>query len=130
MTSIRAALILSLCFGGGTPALAQNVQPYSTSMVECGVILQNLADLGRRGNKDPDLIAQMDATAANFLVAAPKQARKEGVSEPGAHVTALRKEMTGKWDGRFSSIRHFQENIDWIDYCNAFAKAQGVSATN
>ena len=109
-----------------TAGAAESVQPISVSLVECGAIFDEVADLGdRKGRKASD-VDKLRRTASLFRDEAAAQAQAEGIADTGGHVITHSTAMADKWQGRFGSVMLFAENKDWIDYCEALGTDRGL----
>lgn len=126
MIARRLGLALALLTLAG-PSLAQNRQAFSTSMVECSHVLNEIVELGERKGADEAMLGEFRKLLVLFRLNAPEQARREGVSDVDTHIATLADQMERKWDGRLSRIWVVQENKDWFDYCMAFAGHLGLT---
>jgi hypothetical protein len=107
-----------------TPGHAR--QAISVSLVECGAIFDELAQVAHRRGRDLADVWQAEDTAERFRAFAITEARREGVRDVQAHINDTIPVMAQKWTGRFASILLLTENKDWIDYCGALGKDRGV----
>ena len=120
--ALAGIIVLALAPAGA----AQNVQPISVSMIECGAVYDEVAEAGARRGRSEDQIETVSRTASVFREAAIAQAGAEGVADPQAHLLAHAERLRKKWQGRSSRITLVRENRDWIDYCRALGKDRGL----
>jgi len=106
--------------------VAQNVQPISVSLVECGSIFDELAILGEQKGRTGKDVAKMRRAATIFRDEAAVQAGREGIADTSGHVIDTAAKMDEKWQGRFSQVFKFNENKDWITYCEALGRDRGL----
>ncbi|MEO1274329.1 MAG: hypothetical protein AAFV96_02710 [Pseudomonadota bacterium] len=102
----------------------QASQPISTSLMECGAIFDELADIAARRGRSAADIEKADKAAWAFREAALIEAEREGRAAEALDPVGVA--MAKKWDGRFTDVLRLGENKDWIDYCNALGKDRGV----
>lgn len=114
---MRLPLILALVLA--SPA---NAQPFSKSMAECG----GLYGFGRDFVARPDAAALLEDGQAKWINAAIVQAQSEGVSDPVAYVEAAMTAKYQEWSDKGGTVVFTQEFGDWMDYCRAFGRAQGI----
>jgi hypothetical protein len=111
-------------FAGAAPA--QDSQPISTSLVECGAILAHVAlSMADKGRPAAD-IGRAEAAMTAFVDEALVQASHEGVADPRRHIETLGVEMAAKWDDRFADLAKLSENMEWLDYCTALGESRNI----
>lgn len=108
------------------PAMAQQQQPISYSMVECAVIYSVISRSAKARGRDEDTIKRFGQMSANFMEAAAAQAAAEGVEDINAHITDIYKEVSPEWDSKLGSILQLPDTLEWIQYCGALAHSRGI----
>ncbi|MEO1639341.1 MAG: hypothetical protein AAFU41_08865 [Pseudomonadota bacterium] len=112
-------LILCLLVLGG-PATAQ--QAFSKSMAECA----GLMAFGADNVSDPDAVRIFTHGHDAYVGAARAQAAGEGRSDVDHYVDQAKLNKQQEWEDGGVMIVFSEEFGDWIDYCRAFAEAQGI----
>lgn len=108
---------LTLCAGS-----AQAQQAYSKSMAECA----GLFAFGADNVSDRGAVRIFEHGQARWIAAAAVQAQAEGVADPKGTVRAQMRAKQDEWQSGGLLIVLSDEFEDWIDYCRAFADAQGI----
>lgn len=121
--AICTASLAGLALHLAAPVAAQ--QAMSRSMVECSVIYTEVAAFST-ADRHADRRAEARGFARAFAEAALVRAGAEGQPVPADYVEAQQRALQEKWAGRFASVMKFGENREWLSYCNAFGRSQGL----
>lgn len=122
----KAFAALALWLGAALP-LQAGPQAISTSLTECSVIFREAGDLRAQKGKPQEDVDALYRASGNFLKAAVARAEDEGREDPLAWIAGESHRLEVKWQGRFSSISAFKENMEWIAYCRSIAQDRGIS---
>lgn len=120
--SVLMALTLALVPLGDR---AEARQAISVSLTECSAIFGEMTGFTSAGST-PERREKAARMSAAMHSAALREARREGIADPDAHVAHWFARLQDKWDGRFQDITLIGENKDWIDYCRSLGKDRGV----
>lgn len=115
---MRISVIIALFLA--SPA---NAQPFSKSMAECG----GLYAFARAHVESPDAVALLEFGQAKWINAAIVQSQSEGVSDPATYVEATMTAKYQEWTDKGALAVFSEEFGDWMDYCRAFGRAQGIA---
>lgn len=122
---MRPASIVFCAIAAAAPAPVAAQQPYSESLVDCAAIFTTT---NRRfpERAEGEKGRRLQAVGDKLIVAALDQAKKEGVSDPGAHVNELYAAKSAKWDDRSLMFIFSEEFRDWASYCRKFTAHLGI----
>lgn len=101
-------------------------QPVSVSLGECSAIFLILEASAEKQDSRPANVQRLALAAKAFLKAAYKQARIEGQQNPGQYIDKYVQKFIPEWNDTLAGVYSIQETRDWMTYCSALGKEEGI----
>lgn len=121
---LRNVFLAGLLVLAAVPARAQS-QPIYESMCDCSAIYFVLSASAEERGKSMAKVEKLQRAGDQFFYAAYEMAATRG--KPDGFIEDMVQQKVLRWNDKISSLVEWKDNKEWMKYCRALGRKQGLS---